>query len=151
MVHNGGHVVPRGAQTIIVDFFKGKVKPETPSNQSGSAVIGEWAMNQPTVGKSNLRITEKAGNLEVQEVGLGNAKGTKTSYKDGLLVIFWEASADLRGYWELKLNQEHTQGKGKTVFTRFKNFEPGELREIDGQRVRVVEGVTMERIGGSTR
>jgi hypothetical protein len=32
------------------------------------------------------------------------------------------------------------------VFIRFDNFEPGEAREIEGRNVRVVEGVTIERV-----
>jgi hypothetical protein len=103
-------------------------------------------LNQPTVGESKLQITEMAGGLEVEEIGLGNAKGTIASCKDGLLVIHWEVSEDLRGYWVLNLNEEHTRGKGRTVFIRFKDFEPGEPQEIEGRKVRVVEGVTIERI-----
>ena len=61
-------------------------------------------------------------------------------------VIHWDVSEDLRGYWVLYLNPEHTQGTGKTVFIRFKDFEPGEAREIEGRNVRVVEGVTISRI-----
>lgn len=140
MVANGGHEVPRAAQTVMVDFFN-----DTQPGEGRSQVVGDWQMSQPTVGESTLRITEKAGKLEVQEIGLGNAKGTKTAYRDGLLVINWEVDEDLRGYWVLQLNEEHSKGKGKTVFTRFKNFEPGELRKIDGQNVRVVERVTIER------
>ena len=68
------------------------------------------------------------------------------SCKDGLLVVHWEVSEDLRSYWVLNLNQEHTKGNGKTVFIRFKDFEPGESREIEGRKVRFVEGVTIKRI-----
>jgi polyhydroxybutyrate depolymerase len=146
MVHKSGHEVPRAAQTVIVDFFN-EIQP----GKGRSQVVGDWEMNQPTVGRAKLQITEKAGKLEVQELGNGNAKGTKTVYRDGLLVINWEVNADLRGYWVLQLNQDHTKGKGKTVFTHFKNFEPGEPRQIDGQNVRVVEGVTIERIGEKKR
>jgi predicted peptidase len=67
-------------------------------------------------------------------------------YMDGLLVIHWEVSADLRGYWVLNINNEHTKGTGKTVFVRFKDFERGEPREIEGRNVRVVEGVTIDRV-----
>jgi poly(3-hydroxybutyrate) depolymerase len=109
-------------------------------------VAGEWRLSQPTVGDSTLRITGKAGSLAVEEVGNGNARSTITSYKDGLLVIHWEVSERLRGYWVLALNKEHTKGSGRTVFIRFDDFEPGEPREIEGRRVRVVEGVTIERI-----
>ena len=112
-----------------------------------SSIIGMWRLKQPTVGESQLQITEKAGKLEVQEIGLGGAKGTTVSYADGLLVIHWEANQDLRGYWELHLNEEQTKGSGKTVFIRHKDFEPGEAQEIEGRKVRVVEGVTIERIG----
>ena len=82
----------------------------------------------------------------MQEVGNGNARSTIASCKDGLLVVHWEVSEDLRGYWVLNLNREHTKGNGRTVFIRFKDFEPGEPREIEGRKVRVVEGVTIERI-----
>ena len=68
------------------------------------------------------------------------------SCKDGLLVVHWEVSEDLRSYWVLNLNQEHTKGNGRTVFIRFKDFEPGEPREIEGRKVRFVEGVTIKRI-----
>ncbi len=61
-------------------------------------------------------------------------------------MIHWEVNEYLRGYWVLNLNEEHTKGTGKTVFTRFKDFKPGEPREIEGRKVRVVEGVTIERI-----
>lgn len=141
MVHNSGHEVPRAAQTAVVDFFN-EIRP----GEGRSQVVGGWHMKQPTVGESDLHITEEAGKLEVREEGNGNARGTRTAYRDGFLVINWEVNEDLRGYWVLQLNGEHTKGKGKTVFTRFKNFEPGEPREIDGQKVRVVEGVTIERI-----
>jgi polyhydroxybutyrate depolymerase len=141
MRSNSGHEVPHAAQTAIVDFFN-EIKPGAGRNK----VAGVWQMNQPSVGTATLRITENAGKLEVQEVGNGNARGTKTVYRDGLLVINWEVNEDLRGYWVLHLNEEHTNGKGKTVFTRFKNYQRGELRKLDGQDVRIVEGVTMERI-----
>ncbi len=109
--------------------------------------VGDWHLNQPSVGESTLRITEKAGKLDVEEVGNGNARSTIASYKDGLLVIHWEVSEDLRGYWVLSLNPEYTKGSGKTVFTRcnVKGFEPGKLQEIEGRKVRVVEDVTIER------
>jgi predicted esterase len=114
--------------------------------QSKNPAVGDWHLNQPSVGESKLQITEKAGKLEVQEVGNGNARSSVASCKDGLLVIHWEVSEDLRGYWVLNLNQEHTKGNGRTVFIRFKDFNPGEPREIEGRKVRVVEGVTIERI-----
>lgn len=74
-------------------------------------------------------------------------------YPQGLpsaaLVIHWQVHEDLRGYWVLDLNEEYTKGTGKTVFLRFEGFtpgeEPGEEREIEGRKVRVVEGVTIER------
>jgi pimeloyl-ACP methyl ester carboxylesterase len=109
-------------------------------------VVGEWRLSQPTVGESTLRITEKAGKLDVEEVGNGNAKSTIAFYKDGLLVVHWEVRESLRGYWVLTLNKEHTIGSGRTVFIRFDNFEPGEPQEIEGRKVRVVEGVRIERI-----
>jgi polyhydroxybutyrate depolymerase len=146
MVSNSGHEVPHAAQTAIVDFFN-EIKPGPGRNK----VLGNWQMNQPTVGKAMLRITEKAGKLEVQEVGNGNATGTKTVYRDGLLVINWKANEDLQGYWVMQLNEAHTNGVGKTVFTRFKNFQRGVLREINGQKVRIVDGVTMERIAEKQR
>jgi poly(3-hydroxybutyrate) depolymerase len=116
------------------------------NDAAGNAAVGDWHLQQPTVGNSTLRITEKAGKLEVQEIGNGNAKSTIASYQDGLLVIHWEVREDLRGYWVLSLNREHTKGSGKTVFIRFKDFEPGEPQEIEGRKVRVVEGVTIERV-----
>jgi hypothetical protein len=103
-------------------------------------------MNQPSVGEATLHITEKAGKLEVQEVGNGNAKSTIACYKDGLLVIHWEVSEDLRGYWVLNMNREHTKGSGRTVFIRFKDFERGVPQKIEGREVRVVENVTIRRI-----
>jgi poly(3-hydroxybutyrate) depolymerase len=116
------------------------------NDAAGNAAVGDWHLQQPTVGNSTLRITEKAGKLEVQEIGNGNAKSTLASYQDGLLVIHWEVRKDLRGYWVLSLNREHTKGSGKTVFIRFKGFEPGAPQEIEGRKVRVVEGVTIERV-----
>jgi pimeloyl-ACP methyl ester carboxylesterase len=113
---------------------------------SNNSVVGQWRLRQPTVGESTLNITEKAAKLDVEEVGNGNAKSTIASYRDGLLVIHWEVRESLHGYWVLTLNEEHTKGSGRTVFIRFDNFEPGELREIEGRKVRVVDGVTIERI-----
>jgi hypothetical protein len=78
--------------------------------------------------------------------GRGNARSTVATCNDGLLVIHWEVREDLRGYQVLNLNEEHTPGNGKTVFIRFENVEPGEPQEIEGKKVRVVEGVTIERI-----
>jgi polyhydroxybutyrate depolymerase len=141
-VHSGGHEVPKEAPSRIVEFLKS----QTQSTQSGNPAVGLWKLNQPTVGESKLQITEMAGRLEMQEIGLGNSKGTIATCKDGLLVIHWEVREDLRGYWVLNLNEEHTRGKGRTVFIRFKDFEPGEPQEIEGRKVRVVEGVTIERI-----
>jgi len=115
--------------------------------QSKNPAVGDWHMNQPSVGEATLHITEKGGKLEVQEVGNGNAKSTIASYKDGFLVIHWEVSEDLRGYWVLNMNREHTKGSGRTVFIRFKDFEPGVPQEIEGRKVRVVENVTIERVG----
>jgi polyhydroxybutyrate depolymerase len=150
-VHSGGHEVPREAPRRIVEFLKRETRSshETASNRPGNPAVGDWQLNQPTVGESKLHISEKGGQLEVQEIGRGNARSTSVSCKDGLLVIHWEVSEDLRGYWVLNLNEEHTKGKGKTVFIRFKDFEPGEPQEIEGRKVRVVEGVTIERIGSS--
>jgi polyhydroxybutyrate depolymerase len=145
LVHSGGHEVPKEAVPAILTFLKG----ETQSSANGNPVVGNWHLNQPSVGESNLRITERAGKLEVQEMGNGNAKSTLASCKDGLLVIHWEVSDDLRGYWVLNLNEEHTKGTGKAVFIRFKDFEPGNLREIAGRKVRVVEGVTIERFNST--
>lgn len=63
-----------------------------------------------------------------------------------VMVIHWEVNEDLRGYWVLNLNEQHTGGSGKTVFVRFKDFERGEEQVLEGRTVRVVEGVTVERI-----
>ena len=116
---------------------------------SSNSVVGEWNLSQPTVGDSTLHITDRYGKLEVEEVGNGNAKSTIACYKDGLLVIHWEVRESLRGHWVLTLNKELTKGSGKTVFVRFDDFERGELREIEGRKVRVVEGVVIERVGSS--
>ena len=115
----------------------------------GNPAVGDWRLKQPSVGESTLHITEKAGKLEVQEKGNGNARSTIASCKDGFLVIHWEVSEDLRGYWVLSLNREHTKGSGRTVFIRFKGFEPGKPQEIEGRKVRVVEGVTIERLASN--
>jgi poly(3-hydroxybutyrate) depolymerase len=127
-------------------WLKKQVKHGGNLNQGGDPAVGDWHLNQPSVGESTLHITKKAGHLEVQEAGNGNARSTIASCKDGLLVVHWEVSEDLRGYWVLNLNEEYTKGNGRTVFIRFKDFEPGEPREIEGRKVRVVEGVTIERI-----
>jgi polyhydroxybutyrate depolymerase len=142
VVHSGGHEVPKEAPSIITEFLKHETQP----NRGGNPAVGDWHLNQPSVGESNLHITEKGGKLFVQEIGRGNARSTTASCRDGLLVIHWEVSEDLRGYWMLNLNEKHTKGTGKTVFIRFKDFEPGEPREIEDRKVRVVEGVTIERI-----
>ncbi len=65
------------------------------------------------------------GKLEVQEVGLGDPWSRTASCMEGMLLVRWEVSDDLRGYWVLKLNEEHTKGAGKTVFVRFRDFQPG--------------------------
>ena len=141
-VHSGGHEIPKDAPALIVAFFKNKLQ----TSPTGNPAVGIWKLNQPTVGESNLQITEKAGKLEVQEIGRGNAKSTTASCKDGLLVIHWEVSEELRGHWVLNVNDEHTNGTGKTVFVRVPNgFEPGEQKVIEGRKVRVVEGVTIQR------
>jgi hypothetical protein len=123
-----------------------KNHPVTNSPVTSDSVVGEWRLGQPTVGESTLRVTEKAGKLDVEEVGNGNAQSTIASYKDGLLVVHWQVRESLRGYWMLTLNEQLTKGSGRTVFIRFDNFEPGEPQEIEGRKVRVVEGVTIERI-----
>ena len=46
----------------------------------------------------------------------------------------------------LNLNEEHTKEKGKTVFIRSDKFDSYKPQEIEGRKVRVVEGVTIERI-----
>jgi hypothetical protein len=159
-VHPGHHEVPGDAPPIIVKFFKRQFlgragQPEqAPASAAGpgadtangSSLVGMWELHQPAVGESQLHITEKEGKLEVQEIGLGGAKGTSVSYMDGMLVIQWKANEDLVGYWELKLNKAQTKGSGKTVFIRRpEGFEPGEEQEIDGRKVRVVQGVTIKR------
>ncbi len=162
-VHPGGHEVPRDAPSLIVRFFKtqsldragGSQQGETNAARPGeegtnrNPLIGLWRLKQPSVGESQLQITEKAGKLEVQEIGLGAAKGTMVSYMDGLLVIHWQASKDLRGYWELNLNEQESSGSGKTVFVRHEGVEGGEEQEIEGRKVRVVQGVTIERISSA--
>jgi polyhydroxybutyrate depolymerase len=142
-VHPGGHQIPKEAPLRITEFLRHETHP----SQGGNPAVGDWHLNQPSVGESTLHITENAGKLEVQEEGRGNARSTSASCKDGLLVIHWEVREDLRGYWLLNLNEEHTKGTGKTVFIRFKDFEPGVPQEIEGRKVRVVDGVTIERIG----
>jgi hypothetical protein len=110
--------------------------------------VGRWNMDQPGVGKSELKITEKDGRLEVQEIGLGEVRSTIASYEDGLLLIHWQNPAtDLQGYWLLHLNKEHNRGEGKSVFTRSReDFKPGKEQKILDRTVRVVEGVTVSRI-----
>ena len=94
-------------------------------------------------------MTQKdAGKLEVQEVGRGNAKSTLATYQDGLLVIHWTVNDDIRGYWVLNLNDDYTKGAGKTVFIRSEGFELGNPAEIEGRKVRVVDGVRIERVAG---
>ena len=46
----------------------------------------------------------------------------------------------------LNLNEEQTKEKGKTVFIRSDKFDSYKPQEIEGRKVRVVEGVTIERI-----
>lgn len=94
--------------------------------------VGRWKMNQPGIGESELKITEKDGKLEVQEIGLGEVRSRIASYEDGLLVIHWQnGAADLQGYWLLHLNKEHARGEGKTVFTRYReDYKPGKAEKI---------------------
>jgi polyhydroxybutyrate depolymerase len=150
-VHPGGHEVPRDAPSIVVRFFKNHALNTVGqslqiSGTNRNPIIGMWRLKQPAVGESQLKITEKAGKLEVHEIGLGGARGTTVSYADGLLVIHWEANPGLRGYWELNVNEELTKGRGKTVFIRHEGFEPGEEHDIEGRKVRIVQGVTIERM-----
>jgi len=81
-------------------------------------------------------------------IGSGGAKSTVATCEDGLLVIHWRVRDDLRGYWVLNLNEDYTKGTGKTVFLRSEGFEPGQPAEIEGRKVRVVEGVAIERVAG---
>lgn len=147
MIHPGGHEVPKAAPARIVEFLRNELQ----SVRRGNPAVGDWHLNQPSVGPSNLHITEAGGKLQVQEIGNGKAKSTMATCEDGLLVIHWQVDQDLRGYWVLDLNEEHTKGTGKTVFVRFKDFKPGEAREIEGRQVRVVEGVTIERFDPTVR
>jgi hypothetical protein len=110
--------------------------------------VGRWKIHQPGIGDSELKITERDGRLEAQEIGLGGVRSRSASYEDGLLVIYWQnGDGDLQGYWLLHLNKEHTRGEGKTVFTRFReDYRPGKEERILDRTVHVVEEVTVRRI-----
>ena len=87
--HPGGHEVPRDAPSLIVKFFKNQVLDGAADSQQAARdadrdgvegtkrkpIIGMWRLKQPSVGESQLQITEKDGKLEVQEIGLGGAEG----------------------------------------------------------------------------
>ena len=113
----------------------------------GNEAVGLWQMNTPGVGESKLYVTETAGKLRAEEFGLGFAKGKTATCQDGHLVIPFEAGKDLAGYWELDLTPDHTRGTGKIVYTRYKKeFGYGEETEIAGRKVRVSNGLTVERL-----
>jgi hypothetical protein len=115
--------------------------------EAANPAVGRWKLYQPSVGESELKITEKDDKLEVQEVGLGNVKSRIASYEDGLLVVHWQGGEDFTGYWMLHLNKDDTRGTGKTVFTRYgADFSAGEEHKIQDRTVRVVKDVTIERI-----
>jgi polyhydroxybutyrate depolymerase len=159
MIHDGAHQVPKAAGARIVEFLQTETQQTggdgaavSSGGQAVNPAVGTWHLNQPSVGESDLHITESAGKLEVQEIGRGGAKSTVATCEDGLLVIHWRVRDDLRGYWVLDLNEDCTKGTGKTVFLRSEGFEPGrepgQPAEIEGRKVRVVEGVTIERVAG---
>jgi dienelactone hydrolase len=150
MIHGGGHEIPKEAGVRIVEFLQKETRQRggtaATAGRVANPAVGHWHLNQPSVGESDLHITESAGKLEVQEIGRGGAKSTLATCEDGLLVIHWRVNDTLRGYWVLNLNEEYTKGTGKTVFLRFEGFEPGQPAEIEGRKVRIVEGVTIDRI-----
>jgi polyhydroxybutyrate depolymerase len=153
MIHRGGHEVPKEAGARISEFFQKEVPLRGDDATAATAgrlanpAVGNWHLNQPSVGESDLHITETAGKLEVQEIGRGGAKSTLATCEDGLLVIHWRVDDGLRGYWVLNLNEDYTKGTGKTVFIRCsEGFEPGRPAEIEGRKVRIVEGVSLDRI-----
>ncbi len=146
MIHGGAHEVPKSAPQRIVEFLQKETTQSPAPARAANPAVGDWHLNQPSVGESDLHITETAGKLQVQEIGRGNAKSTTATCEDGLLVIHWKVSAVLRGYWVLNLNEDYTKGTGKTVFIRSEGFSPGKPEEIEGRKVRVVEGDTIDRI-----
>jgi polyhydroxybutyrate depolymerase len=151
MIHDGGHEIPTEAGARIVEFLQKETPHSGGAGAAGRAAnpaVGKWHLTQPSVGESDLQITESAGKLEVQEIGQGGAKSTLATCADGLLVIHWRVNDTLRGYWVLNLNEDYTKGAGKTVFIRSEGFEPGQPAEIAGRKVRIVEGVTIERSDG---
>jgi polyhydroxybutyrate depolymerase len=150
MIHGGGHEIPKEAGARIVEFFQQETQQRdsdtASAGRAANPAVGNWHLTQPSVGESDLRISESAGKLVVQEIGAGGAKSTLATCEDGLLVIHWRVNETLCGYWVLNLNEGHTKGSGKTVFIRCsEGFEPGQAVEIEGRKVRVVEGVTIER------
>lgn len=152
MVHGGGHEVPPEADARIAEFLQKETQPRASAPGAGgrhaNPAVGTWHLHQPSVGESELRITESTGKLKVQEIGQGGAKSTLATCADGLLVIHWRVNDNLRGYWMLNLNEDGTKGTGKTVFLRWEGFEPGMPAEIEGRKVRIVEGDTIERVAG---
>jgi poly(3-hydroxybutyrate) depolymerase len=151
---NGGHEPDHAYHND--DLYAWAKKQSKDPKVKKNPAVGDWVLKQPSEDpayvKSTLHITEKAGKLEVQQVGKfsNNTKSTIASCKDGLLVIHWEASnkqfGDWRGYWVLNLNPEHTKGSGRTVIITIDDTDAGKPQDIEGRKVRVIEGVTIERI-----
>lgn len=118
------------------------------SDRTANPAVGVWRLDQPTLGKSDLEITEAGGKLTVLEIGQGGAKSTVAACEDGLLVIHWRVHDGLRGYWVINLNDDYSKKTGKTVFIRSDDFTPGQAAEIEGRKVRIVKDVTIERASG---
>jgi hypothetical protein len=116
-------------------------------SQAAHPVCGTWHMNQPGIGESDLKITERPdGSLHVQEMGLGNVKGTGT-FAEGVLTLRF-GDTNFGGYWEFRIDREHENGKGKTVFTH--GQPPTDMaRQVrrDGKTVFELDGVTIRRTG----
>jgi hypothetical protein len=112
-------------------------------------ICGTWKLKQPGIGESEVKITENVaedGTFDVQEMGLGNAVGTAT-FRGGILTIHFY-TGDLRAFVRLEIDKAHERGHGKTVFTRYPpDYQTGEERTIEGQKVREVREVTVHRIG----
>ena len=117
-------------------------------SEAANPAVGRWKMTAPD-GESDLVITENDGKLAVQQIGLGNVTSKVATCQDGLLVFHWQhPTTGYSGYCEFNLNKKHTTGKGKVVYTRYpKDYKVGVEQNIEGRKVRVAEGVTIERIG----
>ena len=99
--HSGGHEVPRDALLVISNFFKNQAlnlpgksqQNETTSNRSG--IAGLWRLKQPSVGESQIQVTEKQASSRWAKSAWQCRRNAGLIRGRPLLAIHWEAHKDL--------------------------------------------------------